>query len=148
MILELKVQYVAVEDMTVIEEKEISEKEDQPAIGVGIGVERLILLLELIKDKLPLPANKALNLILPLSKDQHTIALLLANELHVNGLVCDVLLDDSSVKSMMRKANKLGAKYCLIIGSEEQQNREVTIKNMMNGEEKRVKQTEVVNQLV
>lgn len=128
--------------------KEISEKEDQPAIGVGIGVERLLILLENIKDKLPIPSTKTLNLILPLSKEQHIIALLLANELHEHGLACDVLLDESSIKSMMRKANKLGAKYCLIIGSEEQNNREVTIKNMVNGEEKRVKQTEAVNHLV
>ncbi|MDR3646809.1 MAG: histidine--tRNA ligase [Candidatus Babeliales bacterium] len=123
---------------------EISEnKQDHPAIGAAIGVERLILLLELIKDKLPIAHQTELNVILPLSTKQHILALLLTNELHAKGLNCDVLLEDTSVKNLMRKANKLGAKHCLILGEDEQANLEVTVKNMMTGEEKRVKQSDV-----
>ncbi len=35
------------------------------------------------------------------------------------------------MKAMMRKANKLGAKYALILGETEQENNQVTIKNMV-----------------
>ena len=47
----------------------------------------------------------------------------------------------------MRKANKMGARYVLLIGSEEQQQREVTVKNMLDGNEERVKQVNLVSYL-
>ena len=53
--------------------------QNQPSIGAAIGIERLIILLELIKDKLPLPQMKPLYLIMPLTTKQHIISLLLAN---------------------------------------------------------------------
>ena len=67
--------------------------------------------------------------------------MLLANELQANKLCADVLLDNSSMTNMMRKANKIGAKFVLILGSEEQQNGTVTIKNMQTGKSETVKQT-------
>lgn len=122
----------------------VGAKEDQPSVGAAIGMERLMLLLEPIKDKLPLAAPPALNVIIPMTEKQHLLALLLANELHIHNLCADVLLDGDSMKSMMRKANKMGASYSLILGEEEQKENAVTIKNMMTGEETRVPQSEAV----
>jgi histidyl-tRNA synthetase len=47
----------------------------------------------------------------------------------------------------MRKANKLGAAYVIVIGPDEQAARQVTIKNMMTGEEQRVDQIALVGLL-
>ncbi len=47
----------------------------------------------------------------------------------------------------MRKANKMGAAYAVIIGEDEQQKHEVTLKNMMTGSEERVKQVDLVEML-
>jgi histidyl-tRNA synthetase len=44
-------------------------------------------------------------------------------------------LVDGSVKSMMRKANKLNAAFMLVLGETEQQNKTVMIKNMVTGED-------------
>jgi len=126
---------------------QLGGKEDQPSIGVGIGIERLLLLLAPIQDTLPIPAEPSLYLVLPLSEQQNTVALLLADMLHGAGLCTDVLLEGGSVKSMMRKANKLGAKFCLLIGAEEQQNKTVTVKNMVTGDEQVVKQVDVLEVL-
>jgi len=41
---------------------------------------------------------------------------------------------------MMRKSNKMGAAYALILGEKEQQSKTVTIKNMITGQEKRILQ--------
>jgi len=126
---------------------EISGKADQPAIGAAMGIERIMLLLEPIKDKLSLPVLNTLYLFLPLSEKQHTLALLLSTELHAHNLTNDILLEEASVKNLMRKANKTGAQYCLIIGEDEQANREVTVKNMMTGLEVRVKQADIASYL-
>jgi len=117
---------------------------DQPSIGVGIGLERLLLLLEPQKNMLPLAQPPALHLILPFSSSQHSLALLLSDTLQSAGLCVDLLLEGDSVKSMMRKANKLGAQFCLILGPEEQQNKTVTVKNMVSGDSQTLSQVDLV----
>ena len=116
---------------------------DQPSLGAAIGIERLMLLLEPLKDKLPLPTLAALHIIISLSEEQHVLALLLADELQAAQLQVDVLFQ-GSLKSMMRKANKLGALYCILVGSEEQQKGTATIKNMITGNEEQIPQAELV----
>ncbi len=49
---------------------------------------------------------------------------------------CDIV--GRSLKSQMKYANKLGARYTLIIGDSEIEAGEATLRNMENGEEKRV----------
>ena len=128
--------------------QEMGAKEDQPSIGASIGMERVLLLLERIKDRLPLPALPALYIILPLTPEQQPLALLLADELQAKNLCTDVLLEGDSVKSMMRKVNKMAAQYALLIGPDEQTAKVVSVKNMMTGEEEKVAQRDVASFLL
>lgn len=123
--------------------KELGAAQDQPSIGAAIGIERLLLMLDLYKDRLPIPQPPLLTVIIPLTKEQQPLSLLLADSLQAEQLCIEVLLEGDSVKSMMRKANKLGAAYSLILGSDEQATKTVTIKNMVTGEENRMPQIEV-----
>ncbi len=124
--------------------KAIGGKDDEPSIGTAIGLERLLLLLEPIKNQLSLPQMQALSVIIPLETEQNSLALLIVDELHQNNICCDVLLDDSSLKSKMRKTNKMGAQWAIIIGPEEQQQKKAVLKNMVNGKEETIPQTELV----
>ncbi|KKP25961.1 MAG: Histidine-tRNA ligase [candidate division TM6 bacterium GW2011_GWF2_30_66] len=126
---------------------QLGGKVDQPSVGVGIGVERVLLLLEQMADKLVLPQEPALNLILPMDKEQNTLALLLADTLQNSGLCVDILLEGGSIKSMMRRANKMGAKYVLILGEQEQKDKTVTIKNMITGESNTVLQIDAIKRI-
>jgi len=126
---------------------QLGGKNDQPSIGAALGIDRLLLLLEPIKEKLLLPQEPVLHLILPIEKDQHILALLIADNLQSDGLCTDILLEGDSIKSMMRKANKMGAKFCLIVGPDEQEKKMVTVKNMMTGESKAVLQIDLSNYL-
>lgn len=125
----------------------IGGKVDEPSIGAGIGVERLIDLVETIQDKLQIPEEKALTVILPISQNEDLLALLLADQLTNNNINTEILFDESSIKSRMRKANKLGAKYVLLLGETEQQNQTVTVKNMVNSSEETIKQIDLVKHL-
>lgn len=126
---------------------QIGGKEDLPSVGAALGVERLLLLLEPQQNSLPIPQPAALYVIAPLAPEQRMLALLLADQLRASNLCVDVLLEGDSVKSMMRKANKLGAAYVLMIGQEEQAAKQVTIKNMVTGEQERVAQVDAVSYL-
>ena len=43
-----------------------------------------------------------------------------------------------SIKSQLREANKIGAKYAIIIGDKEFENKLVEVKNLKNGEQEKV----------
>lgn len=119
--------------------QQLGGREDQPSVGAAIGIERLMLLLEQVSDALPIERSIPLHIIIPMSNQQHTMALLLADTLRAGNLRVDVLFD-GSVKSMMRKANKLNAAFMLVLGETEQQNNTVMIKNMTTGEDVSVAQ--------
>jgi len=127
--------------------KEIGGEQDQACIGAAIGIERLLMLLEPIKNNLALPQPHALTVIIPLEEQQQTLALLLADNLLNSNKCVDVILDDASVKSKMRKANKMGATWAVIIGPDEQAQKTAVLKNMVNGQEKTVSQITLAQEI-
>lgn len=125
---------------------QIGGKQDQPSIGAAIGIDRLLVLLELIQNQLPLEHEPKLYAILPLALEQQMLALHYADTLTKAGKVTEIIAD-GSVKSMMRKANKLGANQVLIIGDKEQQEGTVVLKDMVKGTEQIVKQADILKHL-
>lgn len=124
--------------------QELGEKEAVPSIGAAFGVERIVMILE-EQNSLTLPNKPALQVILPLGEQEKKLALLCADELRAHGICCEALYDAGSVKSMMRKANKMGAQHVLLIGADELANNYVTVKNMTTSSEQQVKQGDLVN---
>lgn len=123
--------------------KEISDgKQDVPSMGAAIGIERLMILLE--NRELDIQ-EEPLHVIMPLSEEQFVLAMLVEQELLKANFAVETILEKSSLKSMMRKANKMGAKYSLIIGEDEQKNRTVLVKNMVNGQENVINQPKLVD---
>jgi histidyl-tRNA synthetase len=117
-----------------------------PSIGVGIGLGRLLLLTEEVKEQLPIPQKPFLSAILPLSMEQHNLALLLANKLSSSRIATEVLFE-SSIGKKMKKANHLGAKFAIVIGEDEQKDGTVSIKNMLTGESETIKQVDLLSYL-
>lgn len=120
--------------------QQIGGKQDQPSVGAAIGIERVLLMLEAIKDTLALPQEPALYVVMPLASEQVPLALMVADHLIAQGHATESFLDGDSIKSMMRTANRLGATYAIIIGEDEQRANEVTVKNMLTGDSKCVPQ--------
>lgn len=122
--------------------QELGDAEDQPSIGAAIGIERILLLLEAEKN-LVLPQPPRLHVIIPLSDAQTAVALQVADTLHAHGLVTEVAVDAGSLKSKMRSANKLGARFVIMIGSNEQESGTLLVKDMLSGTEATIKQATV-----
>jgi histidyl-tRNA synthetase len=117
-------------------------KQDQPSIGAAIGLDRLMLLLEELNSPFLVEDCAPLYVIVPLTQEQHPLALQLSQQLAAEKLFVDVLFE-GSVKSMMRRANKMGAHSVLLLGKNEQEQGTVSVKNMQSGQEEQVKQTQI-----
>lgn len=126
--------------------KELGGKQDYPSIGAAIGLERLLMLLDPMRDSLALAQEPPLYVLMPLSQEQQPLALLIADNLHAADLVVDTLFD-GDLKNMMRKANKMGAAMALILGEQEQANKSVVVKNMMTGDQQEVAQIDLISYL-
>lgn len=127
---------------------ELGGKEDQPSIGAAPGIERLMMVLQARKDPIPLDQLLPLHVVMPVAQEQQTLALIVADHLQAHQLCVDVLLEGDSMKSMFRKADKMGAKYCIIIGENEQKEHAVTVKNLMTGAQETVAQRDLISYLL
>jgi histidyl-tRNA synthetase len=125
----------------------LGSKTDFPSIGAAIGIERVLLMLEQHQDQLVLPQKEAISAVMPLGSEQQNLALLIGDLLFDAGICVEVMLEDDSIKSMMRKANKLGAQFALIIGPTEQETGTITVKTMITGTEEKIAQRDLVNYL-
>jgi len=89
-----------------------------PAVGFGLGLERLIMVLEsqglsLGQDKIPLVY------IAPLGDAQYPLAMNIVYKLRTLGISADTDLMSRSLKAQMKYADKIGYKYVVVIGENE-----------------------------
>lgn len=113
---------------------EIDGKQDIPAVGFGIGIERIINELEALKVELP--KEPAVDLYVGiLGKESKAAAYKLVRDLRKEGLIIETDYMDRSVKAQMKYANKIGAKHTVIIGADELAESKANIKNMDSGEQ-------------
>ena len=124
-----------------------NNKNNEACIGATINLSQLLTLVEKYQNRLLIPEKPTLHIIIPTGKEQKVLALLLADKLQSNSLSTDIILEDISISDIMAKANKLGAKYVLIVGEDEQRDGTVTVKNMQRGESISVKQSDIISYL-
>lgn len=113
---------------------EIDEKQDIPSVGFGMGIERILYFLE--KEEVELESKQPIQLYVGiLGKEAKAKAYKLVNEVRSNGIIVETDYMDRSVKAQMKYANKLGANYTVIIGSQELEDNQAKVKNMDTGEQ-------------
>lgn len=113
--------------------KEIDGKQDIPAVGFGMGIERILLFME--NEGVKLPAEESVQLYVGvLGNEARGAAYKLVNELRKKGIIVETDYMDRSVKAQMKYANKISAKMSVIIGSDELEKNMADVKNMETGE--------------
>jgi len=89
-----------------------------PGIGFGSGMERLVLAMK--EQGLAAPAAPAPQVVLVhLGQPAKTAAIVLLQQLLSRGVQAQIGFGDRSMRSQMRGANRLGARFALIIGEQE-----------------------------
>lgn len=128
--------------------EQLGSSTNYPAIGASFGIERLLLLLEPLSAILNVKHKEQLIAIVPMQAEQQLLAMLVAQELNNKHCRNELILDHTSIKSALRKVDKIGAQFVVIIGPDEQQNGTVVVKNMMNGQQEVIKQLELAGALL
>lgn len=103
-----------------------------PAVGVGLGVEHLLLLLEKNNVEVKKPSYNNLYIV---SQNGQVLSqtIRLANMIRDLGMACDYDLMDRSFKAQMKYANKIGAKFIIVLGESELMSGKVAVKRMADG---------------
>jgi histidyl-tRNA synthetase len=101
---------------------------DTPAVGFAIGLERIIELMKIQDSNYVEERPEAY--IVYAGTAAETAGIGLAEELRNQGLRVIAHCGGGSLKSQMKKADKSGARYTLLLGDDEIANGTVTIKNM------------------
>ena len=113
-----------------------------PGIGFAAGIERILLLIneENFKEHKPVPDIY----LICLEKKGIPVSLNIAKILRLKGLniVSDPLR--RSMKAQMRDANKLRARYVLILGESELKDNTIIFKNLESGKQESIKQEKIV----
>jgi histidyl-tRNA synthetase len=114
-----------------------------PGVGFGMGIERLLIVLERAGIELPVPPAMEL-FIIGLGDAGVKESIKLIHQLRDHNVKCDKDYTGRSLKAQMKYANKMNAKYITVIGEDEINNNKIKVKNMENGSEEEIQ----LNQLL
>ncbi|MDD4980016.1 MAG: histidine--tRNA ligase [Candidatus Omnitrophica bacterium] len=117
---------------------------DVGATGFAFGIERLLLVSKCQSVKV---SEKKLVYIITLGEAARKEGLKLLDNLRKADIAADTDYEDKSLKGALRRANDLKARHVLIIGEDEIKRGVVTLKDMVSGEQKEVKQEDLIREL-
>jgi histidyl-tRNA synthetase len=114
-----------------------------PGIGFAVGMERLISLLPEGKEFIQTPPL----FIAALGEGTHREAYRLANQLHLHGIRAELDYEGKSLKSQMRRADKLKARYVIILGGDELKRGKAVLRNMKDKSQEEISMQDLVGTL-
>ncbi|MDR2156498.1 MAG: histidine--tRNA ligase [Clostridiales Family XIII bacterium] len=108
-----------------------------PGVGFGLGIERLLLLMDNCGAEIPAPpATDAF--VAFIGQEAKAEALRLLRSLRAMGLSVETDALGRSIKNQFKYAARLGARFTVIIGGEELRSGMATVKDMETGEQRGV----------
>ena len=105
-----------------------------PGIGFGLGVDRTCLAVESEGIDLTAKTKRGVFCIAPTSPAMD-IGMKVISDLRRAGIQAEIAFDGRSMKSAMKSADRSGAKFAIILGDEEIQNGDATVKDLESGEQ-------------
>ena len=105
-----------------------------PALGFGIGIDRLMLILS-TQSEVPLPKKPGPDVYIVSADSCSQVSCLnLARKLIEYGIVAECDIMERSLTSQLKYANKLNAKFNIVVGKKELDSKKAFLKNMTTGE--------------
>lgn len=104
-----------------------------PALGFGMGLERLILTME--KQGLDFAAEDTCDIYIASMGEAASVkAMQMCAELRADGVSAECDVVGRGLKAQMKYADKLGAKFSVVLGDSELESQTAELKNMQTGE--------------
>ena len=111
---------------------------DVPGVGFGLGKERLLMMMDIAgHDYGGEPGPQIF--IAWIGDEAREYSVRLLHELRSKGIRAEMDTRERNLKGQMKYANKLGAAYTVVIGEDEVASGELTLKNMKNSEQTKVR---------
>ena len=117
-----------------------------PAVGFATGLERLLLALE-SQNLLPEKNRSVDAYVVVLGEAAQSEGFKLLNNLRKAGLSAAMDFAGRSMKAQMKQANKLGARYALILGDDEIAEGVVMLRSMSDSQQEKVALAEVIGKI-
>lgn len=117
-----------------------------PAVGFATGLERLLLALE-SQNLLPEKKRSVDAYVVALGEAAQSEGFKLLNNLRKAGLSAAMDFAGRSMKAQMKQANKLGARYALILGDDEIAEGVVMLRSMSDSQQEKVALAEVIGKI-
>ena len=115
-------------------------------IGFGLGAERLLLTLEANGVEIGNPNHTDI-FVVTIGDKAKLKSFSILKDLRDNHISADKDHLDRSLKAQFKYSNKINAKYTIVIGDDELDKDEATLKNMETGDQKLIKISELVEEL-
>ena len=112
---------------------EIVGGEKVPGIGFAMGMERILLLLEAQNAQFP-EENKCDVFLANIGDNSKNTAIKIATELRKTGITAEFDIAGRSFKAQMKYADKIGARFVIVLGDNEVESSTAQLKNMVTGE--------------
>lgn len=116
-----------------------------PSLGFAMGIERLMLVLKNQNVELP-EAKKADLYIAALGEKAQLKATELCAALRTEGYKTETDICARGLKAQMKFADKIGAKFSMVLGDDEIECGEATLKDMADGSTRKIKLAEIVEE--
>ncbi|MFA5340507.1 MAG: histidine--tRNA ligase [Clostridia bacterium] len=120
---------------------------DTPGIGFALGLERLIGTMEKSGFKLP-NEKKPIIFFAYIGDKAYKSARKMANELRLNGMYCEIDINERSLKAQLKYADKKNALYNVVLGDNEIDTNKALIKNMSTQETKEVSVDSITKRII
>lgn len=117
---------------------------DMAGIGFGMGIERLLLVMQ--SEGIEIPKPSIIDVFLCThGKNTKVAASRIVRDLRSEGIKADMDHCNRSMKAQFKYADKLDVKKVIVIGESEMEQGTAVLKNMQTGEEATIKQDEILN---
>ena len=117
---------------------------DLEGVGLALGVERVHYLWKTLVKAEHIPFGPDVY-VMPLGENVIADCIKFSDSLRSNGISVELPFDGKSLKSMFKVATRLNAKFALIIGEDELDKGELTIKNLKTGEQTAIRADQIEN---
>ena len=120
---------------------------DVSGVGVSFGAARIFDVMEEL-NLFPENAKQKLQvLLIAFDEETHTYAFDCLNKLRAAGVNADLYPEPAKMKKQMKYANAIKAPYTIMIGGNEMESGQLTLKNMESGEQSSLPLSDIINQL-
>lgn len=114
-----------------------------PGVGFALGMERLLTALEF--ENINLVDDNSLDIYVIPMNDSKEYSASITNMLRMNGFNVDIDSMDRKIANNFKQADRLNAKFVIIIGEEETNTKVLTIKNNATKEEFKISEDDLVD---